>query len=85
MHTVVDLASGSPLTIDVFAGGFRPPPKVAEFTALEDDLQENEECLLLVLSFNEDDLNDRDKGLVDLVDSVALVRIIDTSMQFILF
>ena len=76
---MIDLVDGSAQTIEAFAGGFRPPLKDVEFTARSGDLQEDEECLLLVLSFNEDDLVDRDKGLVDLVGSVALVRIIDTS------
>ena len=81
---MADLIDASTQTANVFVGGFRIPfPGNVQFFALDDDLKEDEECLLLVLSFNEDDLDDRDKGLVDLVGSVALVRIEDFSTYYL--
>lgn len=52
---------------------------VSQFAFFEialDDLVESEECLLLTMSVNETELDPRDQGQVDLVDSVAIVRII---------
>lgn len=67
------------MTIDVFAGGFGLLPKVPLFKTVFDNVRENEECLILVLSYSEDDLISDDKGLVELFNSVALVKIQDIS------
>ena len=58
--------------------GFFNPPSFVGFLTRQDSVLENEECLVVELSVNEDDLeDDRDRGQVDFDRNVALFRIRD--------
>ncbi len=54
-----------------------PVLNLFEYSTSLDGLDEDEECLLFVLSINETELDPRDVGQVDLSNNVALLRIID--------
>ena len=49
------------------------------FSVVLDDIVEDEECLVLLLSTDNINLHERDDGLIDLVNTVALARIQDLS------
>ena len=56
--------------------GFFSFPSFVNFLARPDTVRENEECLVVELSVNEEELQDeRDRGQVEFARSVALVRI----------
>lgn len=67
------------LTINLFPGGFiSRPPILLLYNIVNEGISENEECLIFTLSVNEDDLDERDRGALDFVRSVLLLRIEDT-------
>ena len=78
LPTAEDLVNATVETVGLFAGGFIPPFVSVAYVAEEDDIRENAECLVLTLSVDEDALVERDRGQVDIIRSVALLRIQDT-------
>ena len=69
--------NSDPVTADLIIGGFAPPVPFFAYLAAQDDIVEDEECLVFSLSINETALDPRDQGQVDFDNSVALVRIED--------
>ena len=62
------------------------PPLFAIYSARRDTERENEECLVVELSVNEEELEDeRDRGQVDFVRKVALARLREPRRFFYLF
>lgn len=78
-HLVTDLVNGTAQTINVFAGRF-VFPESAQFSFASDRTRENVECLVLELSYDENELDLRDRNFVSLGRSVALLRIEDVSV-----
>ena len=62
--------------VDVDLGFVIVPRLFAIFSARTDTVRENEECLVVELSVNEEELEDeRDRGQVDFVRNVVLARL----------
>ena len=69
------LADAQVLTINFSLG---PPTEGVVFISRPDKVTENEECLVVELSVNEEELDDeRDRGQVNFDRNVALVRLRD--------
>ena len=51
------------------------------YVTVDDGISENEECLVFTLSVNEDELDERDRGELDIVRSVLLLRIEDGTLS----
>ena len=75
--TADDFVGAQPFTVDLLLGRFTGPPPLYSYVIALDGLDEPVECLVITLSINETALDPRDQGLVDLANSVALVRIED--------
>ena len=76
------MENGDPRVVNIDLAFF-PPFGSVSFPAIEDNLDEGRECLVVVLSVNETELDPRDQGQVDFVNSVALIRIEDTASKII--
>ena len=76
LTTAEDLANADVQEVTVNLGFLFSPPSFVGFLARPDNVTENEECLVVELSVNEEELEDeRDRGQVDFVRNVALIRI----------
>ena len=78
-----DLLSGDRVVYNLHLGNplIFVPPLPSAFLALQDDMTEEEECLVFVLSINETALDPRDQGQVDIANDVALLRIQDPALM----
>ena len=59
----------------------RPPVILHQYTIVNDGISENEECLVFTLSVDEDELDARDRGNLDILRSVLLLRIEDGTLR----
>ena len=66
-------------TTVIYPGTNPISPEMVVFSVVTDDIVEDEECLVLLLSTNKTNINERDDGFVDLVNTVAIARIQDLS------
>lgn len=70
------MESADPREVTVNLGfPFPSRPQSVGFLTRKDSVTENEECLVMVLSVDEERLDTRDRGAVDFTKRVALFRI----------
>ena len=69
------------LNLKLVMGSVLPStPTHVTFMAIQDDLNEGEECLMFDLSINETALDPRDREHVDIANNIALLRIQDPAL-----
>ena len=77
-----DLSSADTVVFNLHLGNpLIDPPQPFAFLTSQDDMMEEEECLVFTLSINETALDPRDQGQVDLANDVALLRIQDPALM----
>ena len=77
-----DLVSGDTVVFNLHLGNpLIDPLRPFAFSTLQDNMMEEEECLVFTLSINETALDPRDRGQVDLANDVALLRIQDPALM----
>lgn len=79
--TAQDLLSAMSTAVTLIPSDIFNFPEIVSYATFDDDIFENEECLVFTIEFDENDLDPRDRGEVDIVRSVLLTRIQDTSFM----